>query len=90
MKSPLITNETLVIVPVLIFAITVCSFILTNNSRSTRKDACPVQTSQEYSQQPQEPSLWSVYEDRDACVTCYIYKDDSISCLPTKDLITNQ
>lgn len=50
------------------------------------KDACPVQTSQEHSQQPQEPSLWSVYEDRDACVTCYIYKDDSISCLPTKDL----
>ena len=51
-----------------------------------RKNACFGKASQECSQQLQEPSLWNVYEDKDAGVTCYIYKDENISCLPTKDL----
>lgn len=38
----------------------------------------------------QQKNLWNVYEDQDNGVTCYIYKDISISCLPTKDLKTNQ
>lgn len=35
-----------------------------------------------------DPStLWNVYEDEDNGVTCYIYDEKSISCLPTKELV---
>lgn len=40
----------------------------------------------EFTSKPDASTLWEVYEDEERDNICYIYKDESISCLPTKDL----